>query len=228
MRILGIETSCVRGSVALVENDRTVAIACHERKSAHEQTLLPLIDRILAEAGWSARLLDRIGVGTGPGSFTGLRVGIALAQGMSEGLEIPLIGVSSLQAMAAAAPAHLPGARVPVLDARRDELFFAAYAADGRELLAPQVVESRAAAEQLAVTLGSDVVKLGRDWAQAERPAYGSDETDLPHARWIALLAASRQPGSPVAPIYLRPPTAVVPVLSPNPLAARAEPPPSS
>ncbi len=222
MRILGIETSCVRGSVALVEGEQTLAVAAHERENAHEQSLLPLIEQVLAEVGWSARSLDRIGVGTGPGSFTGLRVGIALAQGISEGLEIPLVGVPSLAAMAAAAPAHLPGLRVPVLDARRGELFLAVYGADGQQRLAPQIIESTAAAERLIATLGSEALRLGRDWAgaQFERSHHRGEESDLPHARWSALLAGRSEPGAPVLPLYLRPPTAVVPQLSPNPLGA--------
>lgn len=221
LRVLGIETSCVRGSVALVEAGKTLAVASHQRENAHEQSIQPLIEQVLARAGWSARALDRIAVGTGPGSFTGLRVGIALAQGISEGLEIPLVGVSSLEAMAAAAPSHLPGARVAVLDARRGELFFAAYGADGRELMAPQIVESPAAAERLASTLGGPALLLGKDWGggATEGLQHRSDESDLPHACWIALLAARREPGPPVVPLYLRPPTAVVPPLGPSPLA---------
>jgi tRNA threonylcarbamoyladenosine biosynthesis protein TsaB len=222
VRILGIETSSVRGSVALIEADRTLAVAAHQRENAHEQSIQPLIDRVLAEAGWSAGSLDRVAVGTGPGSFTGLRVGIALAQGISEGLEIPLIGVPCLEAMARAAPAQLPGPRVAILDARRGELFLAAYASDGQELLAPQIVENAAAAERLLGTLPGVALMLGRDWPPlvSERLHHRSEECDLPHARWTALLAAGRAPGPSVVPLYLRPPTAVVPPLKPSPLAA--------
>lgn len=206
--------------MALVEAGRAVTAATHERENAHEQSILPMIERLLAEAGWSARSLERIAVATGPGSFTGLRVGIALAQGVSEGLGVPLVGVGSLEAMAAGAPAELPGARVAVLDARRAELFLGAYAADGRELLAPQVVEAQAASGLIG-SLGPTGVLLGKDWP-SDMPGWcrhRGDETDLPHAHWIALLAARREPGAAVVPLYLRPPTAVVPVLSPNPLA---------
>ncbi|MEY4548571.1 MAG: tRNA ((37)-N6)-threonylcarbamoyltransferase complex dimerization subunit type 1 TsaB [Pseudomonadota bacterium] len=221
LRILGIETSSVRGSVALIETGRTLAVASHQRENAHEQSIQPLIEQVLAEAGWSARTLDRVAVGTGPGSFTGLRVGIALAQGISEGLEISLVGVPSLEAMARAAPEHLPGPRVAVLDARRGELFLAAYDVDGLELLAPQIVEGVAAAERLAGTLPGPALMLGQVWSPigSERPHHRSEDCDLPHARWTALLAAAREPSSSVVPLYLRPPTAVVPPLKPNPLA---------
>jgi tRNA threonylcarbamoyladenosine biosynthesis protein TsaB len=222
VRVLGIETSSVRGSIALIEGDRTLVVASHERENSHDASIQPLIERALADAGWSARELDRIAVGTGPGSFTGLRVGIALAQGISEGLAIPLVGVSSLAAMAHAAPDSSPRTRVPVLDARRGELFLAAYSPDGCELLAPQIVASPRAAEDLVRDLPGGALVLGRVWDPlASRLAHhASEETDLPHARWVALLGARLEPDQPVRPAYLRPPVAMVPKLEPNPLSA--------
>ncbi|MEO8184221.1 MAG: tRNA (adenosine(37)-N6)-threonylcarbamoyltransferase complex dimerization subunit type 1 TsaB [Deltaproteobacteria bacterium] len=222
MRVLGIETSSIRGSVALVEGGQTLVVARHERANAHEASIQPLIERALADAGWSARQLDRIAVGTGPGSFTGLRVGIALAQGISEGLEIPLVGVGSLRAMAHAAPGATLAARVPLLDARRGEFFLAAYDLEGRELLPPQIVENARAVEQLVGGLRGPALLLGRAWdpVASNLEHHRSEETDLPHARAVALLGAELDSGHPVRPLYLRPPVATAPRLEPNPLSA--------
>ncbi|HET7540536.1 MAG TPA: tRNA (adenosine(37)-N6)-threonylcarbamoyltransferase complex dimerization subunit type 1 TsaB, partial [Polyangiaceae bacterium] len=96
MRIVGIESSSRRGSVALLEGERLVASAEHEQPNNHAERLLPLFEQLLAETGWPKSSLDRLGVGIGPGSFTGLRAGIALAEGLSVGLDRPLWGVGSL------------------------------------------------------------------------------------------------------------------------------------
>src|SRR5258706_8847589 len=90
MRLLGIETSSRRGSVALVENDRVVARAAHEKLNAHAEELARLLDEVIADSGWSRRSFDRVAVGMGPGSFTGVRVGVAFAEGIAVGLGIEL------------------------------------------------------------------------------------------------------------------------------------------
>ncbi|HVJ22164.1 MAG TPA: tRNA (adenosine(37)-N6)-threonylcarbamoyltransferase complex dimerization subunit type 1 TsaB, partial [Polyangiaceae bacterium] len=149
MRVLAIETSGPRGSVALLENTELVLELEHEQPNAHAEQILPLVERALSSAGFDRRSLDRIAVGIGPGSFTGLRVGIALGEGLALGLDLPIVGVSSLRAMAAAAPASEPRVRVPVLDARRSEIFAAAYDAEGSEKMAPcaiPIAEAGAAA----------------------------------------------------------------------------------
>jgi len=222
VRVLGIETSSVRGSVALSDGEHTLVVASHERANAHDASIQPLIEQALAEAGWSARQLDRVAVGTGPGSFTGLRVGIALAQGISEGLEIPLVGVGSLEAMARAVLDSLNSTSVPVLDARRGELFFAAYSRDGRELLPAQLAESAAVVERLVCELPGPITVLGKAWdaAKGTLPHHRSEEADLPHARWVAWLGARGELGHPARPLYLRAPVATLPQLGPNPLSA--------
>jgi tRNA threonylcarbamoyladenosine biosynthesis protein TsaB len=222
VRVLGIETSSIRGSVALVEGGQTLVVASHERANAHEASIQPLIEQVLADAGWSARQLERIAVGTGPGSFTGLRVGIALAQGISEGLEIPLVGVGSLQAMARATPDGTRALRVPLLDARRGEFFLAAYDLEGRELLPPQIAENVQAVEQMVAGLQGQALLLGRAWdpLASRLQHHRSEQTDLPHARAVALLGAEIELGHPVRALYLRPAVATVPRLEPNPLSA--------
>ncbi len=182
-----------------------------------------MIEQALAEAGWSPRQLDRIAVGIGPGSFTGLRVGIAFAHGLSEGLQVSLVGVSSLQAMSAAVAEQERRLRVPVLDARRGEFFLAAYTNDGRELLPAQIAEGVAAVERLVADLPAAVLLLGAAWdpLASKLDHQRGDDTDFPHARWVAHIASDLEPSPhPVRPLYLRPPVASVPQLGPNPLSA--------
>jgi tRNA threonylcarbamoyladenosine biosynthesis protein TsaB len=221
VRVLGIETSSVRGSVVLLDGDQVLVASSHERENAHDASLRPLIEQALAEAGWSRTQLERVAVGTGPGSFTGLRVGIAYAQGIAEGLGVPLVGVGSLAAMARGVPGARAAIRFAMLDARRGEFFVAAYAVDGAELLPPQIAANLAAAVALAEPLGA-VVLVGRA-AQPLAPQFewhSSADTDLPHARWTALIGAAMSPGVAASPLYLRPAVAVLPSLPPNPLSA--------
>ena len=220
MRILALETSSLRGSVALVEDGTLVCALEHQRENAHGESMLPLVERAFADTGWRRGGVDRVAVGIGPGSFTGLRVGIALALGLSEGWDVPLVGVPSLQAMALAAPAERAGCRCVLLDARRGELFAAVYAPDGRELVSVQLVPvavaevRQLAADEAATYLGNGTVLL------PELPnVHRSPETDAPHARWIAVAARNATPSPMVGALYVRDAGAVRPILPENPLA---------
>lgn len=235
MRVLAIETSSARGSVALIETGRVVAEAGHERPNAHAEEILPLVRRLLGEAGWASSSLDRIGVGIGPGSFTGLRVGIALAQGLGLGLDRPVVGVGSLRAMARGVPPEHPGARCALLDARRDEVFLAIYD-EPRELVAPRAVPRSALLAAFApdgelapsrlpgapaelVLVGESIPEL-----EASRPGlsrFASPDTELPSARWVGILAGELDPGlHPAEPIYVRGAGATLPDLPPSPLSS--------
>jgi tRNA threonylcarbamoyladenosine biosynthesis protein TsaB len=208
--------------VALIEGRQPIAVASHDRENAHDASLQPLIEQVLAEAGWSPRQLERIAVGTGPGSFTGLRVGIAFAQGLGEGLGIPLVGVSSLQAMAAAVSAQDRRLRVPLLDARRGEFFVAAYAPDGSELLPAQIARDARAVEQLVAELPAAALLIGAAWdpLATALPHQRGEHTDLPHAQWVAQVGTELELSHVARPLYLRPPVATPPKLEPNPLSA--------
>jgi tRNA threonylcarbamoyladenosine biosynthesis protein TsaB len=210
--------------VALLEGGRTLCALHHERPNAHAETLLPLVEQLLAETGSARSSLDRLAVGIGPGSFTGLRVGIALAQGMALGLDRPLVGIGSLRAVARGAPEEDPRVRVVALDARRNELFVAVYAADGRELLAPAAFGRDVAAVRVAEALaGASALGLGehsRELGPSVEPLV-RDDLDLPHARWVALLGVDADPAAAIAePNYVRGPGATLPNLPPSPLRA--------
>lgn len=215
MRVLGIETSTSQAAVALVQDGRLVLTRAHTRPKQSAERLLPMIAELLAEAGWPLSTLDRIGVSLGPGSFTGLRVGIACAQGLALGLSVPLLGVTALRAMARAVPDSIPGPRVALLDARRDELFAAAYASgpECRELLAPLALPRASAAAELAartaappVWIGSGVGLLGL------APSFTSAETEEPSAHAVGLLAELLEPADcPPIPVYVRDAGATLP-----------------
>lgn len=219
MRVLGIETSARRGSVALVEAGRLVRAASHAEPNAHAERTLPLVEQVLAEAGWTRSSLDRVVVGIGPGSFTGLRIGIALGQGIALGLGIPVVGVGSLRAMAAAVPAGHAGLRVPLLDARRNELFAAVYDEAGRELVAPLALPRDSALSTLEERAPGERVLLGEVTATLSvEGAQRSAETDLPHAGFTAIVGAGLDPAlAPAEPLYVRGADAIKPDLPPSP-----------
>jgi tRNA threonylcarbamoyladenosine biosynthesis protein TsaB len=222
VRVLGIETSTRRGSVAVTLDGKVLGALFHEELNAHAERVLGLIEELLASAGWTRSSLDRVAVGVGPGSFTGLRVGIALAQGIALGLDRPLIGVGSLRAMASGLPAEDSRTRVAVLDARRSELFVAAYAPNGDELLAPSALPMAEAETTLRTTLagrsavlvGEGAPLLGGSFAVESGP-----ELDLPHAAVVARLGTVLDPKSaPAEPVYVRGPGATPQNLPPSPL----------
>lgn len=119
MRLLALETSTDLGSVALWEDGRVLEKFCPVGRS-HSETLLPLVQSLLAEAGWVLNGLDGIAFGAGPGAFTGLRVACGVAQGLAIGAGLQLVSVTSLAAIACAAAAEHC---LAVLDARMGEVY---------------------------------------------------------------------------------------------------------
>ena len=219
MRIVGIESSSRRGSVALLEGGRLVASVEHEQPNNHAERLLPLLEQVLAEAGWPKSSIDRLGVGVGPGSFTGLRAGIALAEGLSVGLDRPLWGVGSLLAMARGALAEHPGPCCALLDARRNELFAAIYDRELQELCAERVLTLEDLPDLLATFAVQSVVgEVAQALAHGRTLAKGPT-LDLPHARWVATLAGELSEAScPPEPRYVRGVGATLPTLPRSPL----------
>lgn len=219
MRVLAIETSTYRGSVAILDAGVVVRTLEHRQPSAHAELILPLIGRLLEEAGWARTSLDRIGVGVGPGSFVGLRVGIALAEGIGMGLRRPVVGVPSLRAMLRAVPQGQLGTRVAMVDARRAEIFLTAADEQGCELQETEAIlcaRVPAVIEALRPTLvvGEVAVELG-----VQVPILRGPELDLPHAAWIGVLAGEQDPElAPPLPLYVRGAGATLPKLRPSPL----------
>ncbi len=158
MRILAFDTSSAISAVAVCDGDRVLAQddSPAEDGGKHGEVLLPRIEAVLAAAGLRLQQLELIAVGVGPGSFTGLRVGLATAKGLALATGIALRGVGSLQVMAAGALAREQAARaLAVLDAGKGELFAAAFARVAgaqplQPLLAPQRMLPQALAQRVA------------------------------------------------------------------------------
>lgn len=129
MRILAIETATASGSVALLDGERSVAEVADAVPQRHLEWLAPAIDRVLRQAGWSPADVEAVAVSRGPGSFTGLRIGMATAIAWARGRGVPLAAVSTLEAMADGLEA--PGLVCPVLDARRGEVAGALFERNG-------------------------------------------------------------------------------------------------
>jgi tRNA threonylcarbamoyladenosine biosynthesis protein TsaB len=126
MLVLGIETSTKQGGVAIIGADRVVCETVLNVEVTHSERLLPAVDRALDEARTTLEGLGGIAVSIGPGSFTGLRIGLSTAKGLAYATGLPLVGVPTLEAMAWA----LPAARwqvCPVLDARKQEVYAALF-----------------------------------------------------------------------------------------------------
>lgn len=217
MRVLGIDTSANRATVALLDSGKLVATREHAEPKQSAERLLPLIAELLADAGWSRASLDRLGVAVGPGSFTGLRIGIACAQGLALGLSIPLVGVTSLRAMARAVPDDVPGRRCAVLDARRAEVFVAVHDSGpgAQEVLPARALPVASARATLEAELSAAPIWIGSGLSLLGlQPTYDSPATSGPHASAVGLLAEELAPAEhPPLPVYIRDAGATLPDL---------------
>ncbi|HEY6016429.1 MAG TPA: tRNA (adenosine(37)-N6)-threonylcarbamoyltransferase complex dimerization subunit type 1 TsaB [Gaiellaceae bacterium] len=186
--ILAFDTATRVATSALVRDGEVLG----ERVST-AVTLLQEVDDLLRAAGAVPGDLDALAVGTGPGSFTGVRIGLATARGLALSLGIPAAGVSTLDALAAGAPGALP-----VIDARRSEVFVPLRPAKPEEL----EVEGR-------LCVGDGAVRY-RDLLEARGAEIppDDDERHVPRARHHAALARDFGPAEAVEPIYLRVPDA--------------------
>ena len=132
--LLALETSAERGSVALFDGERLIGEAWLDANERHAASLLVCLDRLLAAQGRGLAEVDRIALAIGPGSFTGLRIGLATALGLTFGTDRLLVPVPTLAALAT--QANAAGRIAPILDARRGEVYAGLYRADGRSLVA--------------------------------------------------------------------------------------------
>lgn len=197
--LVGIDTSTdVRAGLAVA--GRVVASAAVEDRRAHAEQLVPLVRRLLADAGVALADVDGFVVGVGPGPFTGLRVGVVTAATLAEVLGVPVRGVCSLDAVAAAwSAAAAPGQFVVVSDARRREVYWARYDATGRRTDGPFVTAPDAVPSLPLAGPGASLVPGG--------DVRGPVELDA------GVLAARGDDLAEVGlePLYLRRPDAEVP-----------------
>ena len=126
MKILGIDSSGIVASVAVVENDNLIAEYTVNYKKTHSQTLLPMLDEIAKMTELDLNTVDAIAVAAGPGSFTGLRIGSATAKGLGLALKKPLVGVPTVEALAYNLY-DTAGLICPIMDARRSQVYTGIY-----------------------------------------------------------------------------------------------------
>lgn len=239
MNVLGLDTATSATTVALLAGEGAVGVERRDdpapgQRPRHTMRVLPLVAEVMAAAGVSWADIDRIAVGVGPGTFTGLRVGVATARGLAESRGIPLVGVSTLHAVAlGAAEAAEAGedAVIAVIDARRGEVFAAGWSlqvvADplARPLLAPQAVPvtklaetlHRARLRWLAAGDGSVAFREALERSGARIPKDDSERnrvSAIDHCR-LALGLPPEPPGG-VRPEYLRLPDAEIALRAPR------------
>ncbi len=133
MKIIALETSATACSVALCEDERLIASAFQNNGLTHSVTLMPMLEQMLQRCGARLEEADVIAVAAGPGSFTGVRIGVSAAKGLAWALEKPCAEVSTLEAMAWNL-AHMEGELCPVMDARRHQVYNARFRARGGAL----------------------------------------------------------------------------------------------
>jgi tRNA threonylcarbamoyladenosine biosynthesis protein TsaB len=214
MKILAIETATEACSVALWL-DGEVRERFEVAPRGHAQRVLPWAEALLAEAGVSRSALDFIAVGRGPGAFTGVRLAVAIGQGLAMGLDIPLLGISSLAAMAQAAS----GQRVvAAIDARMREVYVGHFERDASGLVRATGEELLLPPDRLPAPEGAGWCGVGSGFAAEDgllsRRLSGCldsiDTVALPSATAVAQLAADQRtvhdagPPESVAPAYLR------------------------
>ena len=217
MRILAFETSAKAASVALADDRTLVAEVYQNTGLTHSRTLLAMAEHLLQSCEWTPRDVDAVAVAKGPGSFTGIRIGVAAAKGFAWGRELPLYGVSTLEAMALGL-GELEGLVCPVMDARREQVYNALFRASGGTLT--RLREDRASAladltEDLqhwaepvvlvgdgallcSRTIGAERLRLAPEHRRHQRAA------GVALAAWASICRGEAGDGATLQPHYLR------------------------
>jgi tRNA threonylcarbamoyladenosine biosynthesis protein TsaB len=216
MRVLAIDCALDACSAAVLDTLEGTIVASESRvmQRGHAEAVMPLIARVMDRSRVGFGELDRIAVTVGPGSFTGLRVGIAAARGIALAAGKPAVGLSTLAGLAA--PHIARNETTPVaaaIDARHDCVYLQVFDPDGRTVVAPRLapIEEavRAAAAGAARIVGSAATRLAEAWPADGPPPSLIDRRRAPDIAWIARLGAAAADGEgPPKPLYLRAPDA--------------------
>ncbi|HKO09008.1 MAG TPA: tRNA (adenosine(37)-N6)-threonylcarbamoyltransferase complex dimerization subunit type 1 TsaB [Alphaproteobacteria bacterium] len=220
MRILALDSSGAACSAALWAEGAVRAQRWEPRARGHAERLLPMVLEVASEAGTALASIDLFAATTGPGGFTGVRIGLAALRGLALAAARPMLGVTSFAALAHATAAEERAGRslLAVIDSKRDELFVQAF----DENLAAESEGMVLAADAIAERHGARPLLLAGDGAArviAALRARGCDVREAASAAFIdaavvARIAAARAPeacAEPPAPFYLRPPSVKIP-----------------
>jgi tRNA threonylcarbamoyladenosine biosynthesis protein TsaB len=219
MLILAIDTALDACAAGILDTDagKLIARESQAMKRGHAEALMPLIARVIKQAGIGFAALDRIAVTTGPGSFTGLRVGLSAARGIALAAGKPVVGLTTLTAYAAPVVGQNAGNPViSAIDARHDQVYFQVVSGDGGSLMRPRVApikEALGASRLGAVHLVGNAAQILADrWPADAPPPFKVDAQPAPDIAWLAWLGAAVSPETaPARPYYLRAPDAKLP-----------------
>jgi tRNA threonylcarbamoyl adenosine modification protein YeaZ len=219
MRILAIDTALPAVSACVLDHDAAEPIAAEtvEMERGHAEALLPLIKRIMSKVEGGFASLDRIAVTVGPGSFTGIRIGLAAGQAIALACKAEIVGVSTLAALAA--PLILDpfdGVVAAAIDARHGKVYIAAFGPDGRPVLTPRRVSAHEALRALGtgplLLIGSGAPLLAKEARARGVPVKIASEQSAPDIAVVARLGLAAQPESaPARPLYLKEPDVTAP-----------------
>lgn len=230
MLILAIDTALDACAAAVLDTgtSKLIAMESQPMKRGHAEALMPLIGRVMKEAGLPFAALDRIAVTTGPGSFTGLRVGLSAARGIALAAAKPAVGLTTLSAYAA--PLISESDEHPVIsaiDARHDHVYLQVVSGNGSSLIRPKVapIEEALEASRFGAPhlVGNAAKLLAERWPKEAPSPIKVDAQPAPDIAWVAWLGAAVNPATaPAKPYYLRAPDA-----KPSQQMAASEPLPS-
>jgi tRNA threonylcarbamoyladenosine biosynthesis protein TsaB len=216
MRVLAIDTALAACSAAVLDTEHGGIVASESLPMlrGHAEALMPLLQRVMQQAGFGFANIDRIAVTTGPGSFTGLRVGIAAARGIALAAEKPAVGLSTLSAYAA--PHIASDERFPVvaaIDARHNHVYLQLFAPGGSLFTAPRLAPLReavkAAAETSSFITGSAAQLVAAGLTADDPVPVAVDASAAPDIAWVARMGAVvPEEQAPLKPQYLRAPDA--------------------
>ena len=208
---MAVETSTLAGGVALLDGERLIGEYLLDVRVTHSERLMPAIDRLLRDAGWTTASLEGLAVAVGPGSFTGLRIGLSAVKGLAWALGLGVAAVPTLEALAAALPfaAHPV---CPVLHARKNEVYCSLYRWDG-VTMRRQWDDLALAPEELASRLTEPTILLGDGAASiaARHARLAPPHRRTPSAAAVGVLglgqfrAGEVVSATELVPFYLRP-----------------------
>jgi tRNA threonylcarbamoyladenosine biosynthesis protein TsaB len=215
MLILAIDTALDACAAAVLDTGtgKLIAQESQPMKRGHAEALMPLIARVMKQSALPFAALDRIAVTTGPGSFTGLRVGLSAARGIGLAASKPVVGLTTLSAYAA--PVVSEAGEQPVIsaiDARHDQVYFQVVSGNGSSLVRAKVApiaEALEASRFGAPHLVGNAARILADRWPSDAPPIKVEAMPAPDISWVAWLGAAVTPGTaPAKPYYLRAPDA--------------------
>jgi tRNA threonylcarbamoyladenosine biosynthesis protein TsaB len=209
MKVLGIESSGARGGVALLDGDQVLGTRLFEKGMVHGREIAPAIRDLLAAAALRPADVDLVAVDLGPGSYTGLRVGLAAAKGLALALAKPVVGVASLDAIADAGRG-LARTLCAAIDAKWEQIYGAVYEDGVRrtEYLAEKPADFAARVPKGALVLGDALDAHGglfRDVVPGPRELWDPKPETIARLGLRLLESGARQDAATLVPLYLRP-----------------------